>query len=206
IWDFPKVKELTLFYQSNFLKDIFESNRVFALPKQTSKSEIQKQIFGNFTGFTDSSLFTTLLTKDEYILHPKLTLRYLKKRGNIGSNKTKMLIGSRDYILDFYSNEGFQFVYLRGYDWAPAIRIEIPNNYLDDTTRKSHIDNLISLIIEHMRYPELRQPYLMYIVDLLAKELYMGSIAMKSAINDPIMKDILSRVKVIGLLFQDYRG
>jgi len=204
IWKIEEINGLLEFYRSDFLKDIFESNRVFALPKITSKSEIQQQIFGNYTGFTDSALFTTLLKSNEFILHSNDSLRKLK-RGNIGQKSTKLLLGQRNFILDFYINYGFHFVYLRGYDWAPAIRIEVPNSFIDYKSALSSVSNLVSIIYTQMKYPELRQPYLMYIVDMLAKQLYAGSIALKSAINDPLAETILSKLKNVGVLFQEYR-
>lgn len=204
LWQSSKVGKLLEFYQTDFLFDILDSRRVFAIPKRTTRSQIQEQIFGGSTGVSDMALFSLLLKKEEYALHETKTLRKLP-RGNIGRTNTNLKIGKRKSILHYYTKRGFQFVYFRGYDWSPANRIEIPNAYENFDQLKINAKKVLNIIYQNTKYPELRQPYMMYIVDLLAKQLSQASRAHRAAVDDPLSKEFLSTIKNIGILFHNYR-
>ena len=146
----------------------------------------------------DKTFFSLGLNEDEYTvpmavgqsddenrvwgdLHMKCNLKTIKEKDELNEALEKALepIKTRD-AKGRQKESNIYFSYYKPYQDGPAYRIEIKKTLATDQARLER--NFLS-IKKQIVFPEIREPYPQYLVDLMAKSIAMGLFAIQDAIR-----------------------
>lgn len=146
----------------------------------------------------DKTFFSLGLNEDEYTvpmpvgqsedenrvwgdLHMKCNLKTIKEKDELNDALEKALepIKTRD-TKHRPKESNIYFSYYKPYQDGPAYRVEIKKSLATDQAR---FEKYLFSIKKQIVFPEIREPYPQYLVDLMAKSIAMGLFSIQDAIR-----------------------
>lgn len=176
------------------------NDQIMAMVKYSSSRDILESHLKDHKDIRldDKTFFSLGLNEDEYTvpmavgqsedenriwsdLHMKCNLKTIKEKDELNDALEKALesIKTRD-VKGQQKESNIYFSYYKPYQDGPAYRIEIKKSLAADQARFEK--NLLS-IKKQIVFPEIREPYPQYLVDLMAKSIAMGLFAIQDAIR-----------------------
>jgi hypothetical protein len=207
----------------DIINSALSNDSIVALAKYSSSRDIINAYIPEYGIVVDDKTFFSLtLQENEYLkpmsvgqsnkerqqiwndLHIKCNLD-LGPEGSMSSEelRNKLNTDLETVISSLTTKNGKKsnlfFTYYKPYQYGPAYRIELKKSLAEDKTRLETYLNSIKLQIV---LPEIREPYPQYLVDLMAKSISIGLIAIKEAVK--LSPDFKMNEKKFDLL-RDYR-
>lgn len=178
----------------------FKNECIIAMAKYSSSRDVIESYLKDISGICvdDKTFFSLGLEENEYLkplsvgqskdenriwgdLHIKCNLETIKEKDELNQSferilekiKTKDLKGSKKKSEIYYT-------YYKPYTDGPAYRIELKEVLAIDQTR---LEKYLLSIKHQIIFPEIREPYPQYLVDLMAKSIAMGLFSIQDAIR-----------------------
>ena len=198
--DVPLVgEELRMRWESeNLLQKLVStlvSERTIALPKYTSRNELERFIHSVGSFHCDGRTLATL------ILEPGEYTKPLPIYADEDYHLPRSLCSVQDDQRMNSALSGIQVIYFRPFRWVPALRLEVPGAIAHSPTRLS----LILRGIESQFFsPAVVEPYPLFLADRMVKSLGAGVAVMEQTIAQYVT-DNSDDIELTMLLLQNYR-
>lgn len=178
----------------DIIKAAFNDDRIIALAKYSSSRDIIDAFLSKYKIKIDDKTFFSLgLDEDEY-LKPVSVGQSTEEKRKIWDDlhiKCNLEISERDELnqalaeaIKPLTTKGKEselyFTYYKPYQDGPAYRIELKKSLAQDTER---LEKYLLSIKRQIVFPEIREPYPQYLVDLMAKSISTGMFAIEEAIK-----------------------
>ncbi|MDD3285541.1 MAG: DNA double-strand break repair nuclease NurA [Patescibacteria group bacterium] len=178
----------------------FSNENIVAMVKYSSSRDILESHLKDHKDIRvdDKTFFSLGLAQDEYTkplsvgqskdenriwgdLHIKCNLDAIKEKDELNKEFKKVLekIKTKDYKGRSKESEIY-FTYYKPYDDGPAYRIEIKKGIANNLPK---LEKYLLSIKNQIVFPEIREPYPQYLVDLMAKSIAMGLFSIQEAIR-----------------------
>lgn len=178
----------------------FSDDHIVAMVKYSSSRDIIESRLASHADIRldDKTFFSLGLNEDEYTtplsvgqsenedriwgdLHMKCNLKAVEEKDqlNIGLAKALEPIKTRDRKGNKKESDIY-FAYYKPYQDGPAYRIELKKSLATD---KPRLEKCLFSIRKQIVFPEIREPYPQYLVDLMAKSIAMGLFSIEEAIR-----------------------
>lgn len=184
----------------DIVSSAFSDDHIIAMVKYSSSRDI---IDSHLSGHTDIRLddktfFSLGLNEDEYTkplsvgqsedenriwgdLHMKCNLKAIEEKEELNKALKEALEQIKTKDLDGNQKESnIYFTYYKPYQDGPAYRIEMKKSLAVD---KNRMEKYLLSIKKQIIFPEIREPYPQYLVDLMAKSIAMGLFSIQEAIR-----------------------
>lgn len=183
----------------DIVKSALKDDRIIAIAKYSSSRDVIDSYLGSFgISIDDKTFFSLSLDEDEYLfplsvgqskeeqikvwddLHIKCNLE-IPEQGDLNTQFEEILrsIRTKDSIPGDKESDLF-FTYYKPYQDGPAYRIEIKRSLAENSSRfRRYLQSIKRQIV----FPEIREPYPQYLVDLIAKSVSGGLFAIQEAIR-----------------------
>lgn len=184
----------------DIIKAAFNDDRIIALAKYSSSRDVIDAFLSKYKIKIDDKTFFSLgLGEDEY-LKPLSVGQSAEEKRKIWDDlhiKCNLEISERDELnqalteaIKPLTTKGKEselyFTYYKPYQDGPAYRIEIKKSLAQD---KERLEKYLLSIKRQIVFPEIREPYPQYLVDLMAKGISTGMFAIEEAIKlSPALK------------------
>lgn len=183
----------------DIIKAALQNDKIVAIVKYSSSRDIIDAFLqGESIKVDDKTFFSLGLDENEYLkpmsvgqseeerlkiwddLHITCNLKIVEKdKLNEVLEEIIRPIRTKDENGDNKESDLF-FTYYKPYENGPAYRIEIKKSLADDTPR---FEKCLLSIKKQIVFPEIREPYPQYLVDLMAKNVAGGLFAIQEAIK-----------------------
>jgi len=184
----------------DIIKAAFNNDKIIALAKYSSSRDVIDAFLSKYKIKIDDKTFFTLgLNEDEYLrplsvgqsteekrkiwddLHIKCNLEIPEK------NELNQALKEAIRPLTTKGKESeLYFTYYKPHQDGPAYRIELKKSLAQD---KERLEKYLLSIKRQIVFPEIKEPYPQYLVDLMAKGISTGMFAIKEAIKlSPALK------------------
>lgn len=178
----------------------FSNENIVAMVKYSSSRDILESHLKDHKDIRvdDKTFFSLGLVQDEYTkplsvgqskdenriwgdLHIKCNLDAIEEKDELNKEFKKVLekIKTKDYKGEPKESDIY-FTYYKPYDDGPAYRIEIKKGIANDLPK---LEKYLLSIKNQIVFPEIREPYPQYLVDLMAKSIAMGLFSIQEAIR-----------------------
>jgi hypothetical protein len=178
----------------DIIRAAFNDDHIIALTKYTSSRDIIDSFLPKFDIKVDDRTFLTLgLDADEYTKPVSVGQSKEEKEKiwndlhiicNLGIPEkvdlNKALKEAIEPIITKNKNSDLYFTYYKPFQDGPAYRIELKNNLACDIPR---FEKYLLSLKKQIVFPEIREPFPQYLVDLMAKSIAGGMFAIKEAIR-----------------------
>jgi hypothetical protein len=184
----------------DIIRAAFNDDRIIALAKYSSSRDIIDAFLSKFKiNIDDKTFFSLGLDEDEYLI-PLSAGQSAEERRKIWDDlhiKCNLDIPERDGLnqallaaIEPLTTKGkpsdLYFTYYKPYQDGPAYRIEIKKTLAQDMER---LEKYLLSIKRQIVFPEIREPYPQYLVDLMAKGISTGMAAIEEAVKlSPALK------------------
>jgi len=184
----------------DIIKAAFNDDRIIALAKYSSSRDVIDAFLSKYKIKIDDKTFFTLgLNEDEY-LKPLSVGQSTEEKRKIWNDlhiKCNLEIPERDELnqaleeairpLTTKGKESeLYFTYYKPHQDGPAYRIELKKSLAQD---KGRLEKYLLSIKRQIVFPEIKEPYPQYLVDLMAKGISTGMFAIEEAIKlSPALK------------------
>lgn len=178
----------------------FTNDHIVAMVKYSSSRDIIDSRLVDYADIRldDKTFFSLGLNEDEYTtplpvgqskdenriwgdLHIKCNLESIEEKNELNKALAKSLEQIKTKDLQGQKKESnIYFTYYKPYQDGPAYRIEIKKSLAVD---KAKIEKCLLSIKKQIVFPEIREPYPQYLVDLMAKSIAMGLFSIQEAIR-----------------------
>jgi len=177
----------------DIIKAAFNNDRIIAMAKYTSSRDIIDSHFRHLDIKVDDKTFLSLgLEEDEYI-KPLSVGQSKEEREKIWNDLhiiCNLEIPEKDELncelkkaieslTTKNKKSGLYFTYYKPFQDGPAYRIELKESLARDIPR---LEKYLLSLKEQIVFPEIREPFPQYLVDLMAKSISGGMFAIKEAI------------------------
>jgi hypothetical protein len=178
----------------DIIKAAFNDDKIIALAKYSSSRDIIDAFLSEYKIKIDDKTFFSLgLNEDEYLI-PLSVGQSAEERRKIWVDlhiKCNLDIPEKDELNVSLENairplttknkeSELYFTYYKPYQDGPAYRIEIKKSLAQDIKR---FEKYLLSIKKQIVFPEIREPYPQYLVDLMAKSISTGMFAIEEAIK-----------------------
>jgi len=178
----------------DIIKAAFNDDRIIALAKYSSSRDIIDAFLTAYEIKIDDKTFFSLgLDEDEY-LKPLSVGQSIEEKRKIWNDlhiKCNLNIPERDELnveleeaikplITKNKESELYFTYYKPYQDGPAYRIELKKSLAQDEER---LEKYLLSIKRQIVFPEIREPYPQYVVDLMAKGISTGMFAIEEAIK-----------------------
>lgn len=179
----------------DIIKAAFSDDRIIALAKYSSSRDVIDAFLTKYEIRIDDKTFFSLgLDEDEY-LKPLAVGQSREERRKIWNDlhiKCNLDIPERDELNEALEkaikplttkddkDSDLYFTYYKPFQDGPAYRIELKKSLALDEER---LENYLLSIKKQIVFPEIREPYPQYVVDLMAKGISTGMFAIEEAIK-----------------------
>lgn len=184
----------------DIIKAAFNDDRIIAIAKYSSSRDIINRYLNKFDiKLDDKTFFSLSLEEDEYLiplpvgqsaeerkavwddLHIGCNLEIPEQRQLIDDFKSAVNpIRTTDVDTKRTKESELFFTYYKPYQDGTAYRIELKNSLAKD---KKRLEKYLLSIKKQIVFPEIREPYPQYLVDLMAKSISSGLYAMQESIR-----------------------
>jgi hypothetical protein len=181
------------------VESALQNDRIIAIAKYSSSRDVIDEYLPKSEIHVDDKTFFSLgLKADEYLV-PMSVGQSKEEREKIWNDlhiKCNLDIPERDELNEVFKkvvntlrtknehsmlkSSELYFTYYKPYDDGPAYRIEIKKNLALDEARLKMVLNSIK---RQIIFPEIREPFPQYLVDLMAKSVAGGLFAIQEAIR-----------------------
>lgn len=178
----------------------FSNDHIIAMAKYSSSRDIIESYLGNRSDICvdDKTFFSLGLEEDEYLkplpvgqskdenriwgdLHIKCNLDTIEEKADLNEAFAKTLEKIKTKDLKGKKKESdIYFTYYKPYKDGPAYRIEIKKSLATDQAR---FEKYLLSLKKQIVFPEIREPYPQYLVDLMAKSIATGLFSIQEAIR-----------------------
>lgn len=184
----------------DIIKAAFNDDRIIALAKYSSSRDVIDAFLSKYKIKIDDKTFFSLgLNEDEYLKPLSVGQSAEERRKiwddlHIGCNldipereKLKQALEEAIRPLTTKGKESeLYFTYYKPYQDGPAYRIELKKSLAQDVAR---LEKYLLSIKRQIVFPEIREPYPQYLVDLMAKSISTGMFAIEEAVKlSPALK------------------
>lgn len=179
----------------DIIKAAFNNDKIIALAKYTSSRDIIDAFLKGFNITVDDRTFFSLsLNEDEY-LKPRPVGQSKDERDKIWNELhivCNLDIPEKDQLNQELKNaivpiitknnktSDLFFTYYKPYQDGPAYRIELKKSLAEDKLR---FEKYLLSLKKQIIFPEIREPFPQFLVDLMAKSISGGMFAIKEAIR-----------------------
>lgn len=184
----------------NIIESAFNNDNIIALAKYSSSKDIIEAFLEGF-GITldDKTFFSLALDEDEYLkplpvgqsqdereriwddLHIRCGLGISERDElNVALAKAIKPMMTKDKATRKSKESELYFTYFKPYQDGPAYRIEIKKSLATDAAR---FEKYLLSIKRQIVFPEIREPYPQYLVDIMAKGISTGMVAIQEGIK-----------------------
>lgn len=188
----------------DMLKGALLNDNIIALNKYSSSRDVIDSFISSYgISIDDKTFFSLSMVEGEYFipmsvgqsqnerrkiwddLHIKCNLDLDSEIGMTGVEIRDKLNSDLESIINCISTKGgkeseLYFTYYKPYQEGPAYRIEIQKGLVKDQLR---FERFLSSLKAQIIFPEIREPYPQYLVDLMAKSISIGMTAIKEAVK-----------------------
>ncbi len=184
----------------DIIKAAFNDDRIIALAKYSSSRDVIDAFLSKYKIKIDDKTFFSLgLDEDEY-LKPLSVGQSTEEKRKIWNDlhiKCNLEIPERDELNQALADaikplttkgkdSELYFTYYKPHQDGPAYRIELKKSLAQD---KDKFEKYLLSIKRQIVFPEIKEPYPQYLVDLMAKGISTGMFAIKEAIKlSPALK------------------
>ncbi len=219
--DKPYVNALSDFLHRNYqkvipdipdiIKNAFSNTSIISLTKYSSSREIIDSKLTELDVRADDKIFMSTILKDNEYTIPMPVGQSRKEKqmwSNIhficnltidSVNKEELEHYLQESILSFkITNEKESelfFCYYKPFSNTPAYRIELKKALAED---KEALEKVLASIKKQTIFPQIREPYPQYLVDIIAKNISFGMSAVNQAISN---NEVLQRKEYFDLIF-----
>ena len=178
------------------LIEMLSSNSTIALPKYTSRNELNKTFYGKDYPECDGRTLATLILEPGEYTKP-LPIYAAEEQYHLPRN-----LCSESSLEEMNAAlTGVQVIYFRPYGWVPALRLEVPGPIAHSPTR-------LSLALEGLEsqffVPAIKEPYPLFLADRMVKSLGSGVNVMEQTMSQDVI-DKSNDIELSMLLLQNYR-
>lgn len=179
----------------DIIKAALNDNAIIALAKYSSSQDIVKAYLSGFNiNLDDKTFFSLGLDEDEYLI-PLSVGQSEEEKDKVWNDlhiKCNLDIPEQEalnkaleeaiypLITKNKKRSELFFTYYKPYKDGPAYRIELKRNLAQD---KVKLEKCLLSIKRQIIFPEIREPFPQYLVDLMAKNVAEGMYAMQEAIR-----------------------
>jgi hypothetical protein len=184
----------------DIIKAAFNNDKIIALAKYSSSKDVIDAFLQKFNiRLDDKTFFSLALDEDEYLkplsvgqsqdereriwddLHIRCGLDIPERDElNIALDKAIKPLMTRDKSTKKSKESELYFTYFKPYQDGPAYRIELKKSLAIDIPR---LEKCLLSIKRQIVFPEIREPYPQYLVDLMAKGISTGMVAIQEGIK-----------------------
>ena len=184
----------------DIVSSAFSDDHIIAMVKYSSSRDIIDSHLSDHTDIRldDKTFFSLGLNEDEYTqplsvgqstdenriwgdLHMKCNLKAIEEKDELNKALKKALEQIKTRDLEGNQKESnIYFTYYKPYQDGPAYRIEMKKTLATD---KDRMEKYLLSIKKQIIFPEIREPYPQYLVDLMAKSIAMGLFSIQEAIR-----------------------
>lgn len=182
----------------DIIKSAFNDDKIIAIAKYSSSRDIIDAYLNGFKINVDDKTFFSLgMKEDEYLLPLSVgqspeerekiwnDLRIncnlqIEERNELNKKLKEALASIKTKKDGVQKKSKIYFTYYKPYEEGPAYRIEIKESLAKDIKR---LEKYLYSIKKQIVFPEIREPYPQYLVDLMAKSIAQGLFSIKEAIR-----------------------
>ncbi len=186
----------------DIIKAAFNDDKIIALAKYSSSRDVIEAYLKKYKiNLDDKTFFTLALNEDEYLIPmsvgqsaderdriwDELRIKCNLKIPKVELNKLneKLIeainpIRTKCYHTHKPKESTIYYTYYKPYQAGPAYKIEMKKSLATDKTR---FEACLLSIKKQIIFPEIREPYPQYLVDLMAKSIAGGLFSIKEAIK-----------------------
>ncbi|NUM25686.1 MAG: DNA double-strand break repair nuclease NurA [Candidatus Buchananbacteria bacterium] len=183
----------------NIISSALTDDKIVAIAKYSSSRDIlDAYLKDKNISLDDKTFFTLGLSENEYTkplsvgqskeergkvwndLHIKCNLKFSDVNDNELDTLFKKIIKPIRTQEFPHKDSSLFFTYFKPFNQGPAYRIEIKKSLADDINR---LEKVLLSIKKQIVFPEIREPFPQYLVDLMAKSVAGGLFAIQEAIR-----------------------
>jgi len=178
----------------DIIRAAFNNDKIIALAKYSSSRDVIDAFLGKFDiKVDDKTFFSLALDEDEYLL-PHSVGQSKEERQKIWDDLhiicnleipeqkelNKALLAAITPLKTRGKQSELYFTYYKPYGDGPAYRIELKKTLVED---KARLEKYLLSVKKQIVFPEIREPFPQYLVDLMAKGISIGMRAMEEGIK-----------------------
>jgi len=193
---------------TTLLKTLFHEKQVVAIQKYDSSYNFSSLFLPQFNIHIDDRALFSLILEDTEYTKPILLNTFDRERelfDNAHINLKGELFStytSQEELKSFLAklSNNLYVSYFKPRPWSPAIRVEIPEHI---ATSKTKLLELLHCIRSEIITPEMKEPYPLYLADIMAKSVSQGLNALKESAKSIVQK---REVEEPEIFFESYRS
>jgi hypothetical protein len=195
-------------WQSGLLSRLIEllkSDRTIAVPKFTSRNELQAELRNPPLVEIDGKTLATLILEPGEYTRPlpvlgKDEVYHLAKSVTIGGKQTLLWKDEEEREMNSRLQE-VQVIYFRPFGWIPALRLEVTGAIARSASRLSMV---LEGITRQFFSPAVMEPYPLFLADRMVKSLGSGVAVIEQAVAQQVA-GTSSDIETTMLFLQNYR-